>query len=137
MLGQGLCLRAAALLFFALGQVGQDGLDALQTLAGGLFHAFKPLTGGLFQLVLHVHGQTAEYLGDDLLFLLVRAGVLLQQRRAAGQTAAAEVVQRPGCAGESLPIWERWPRWTKRVPTTLQDRGSCCMMERLALSITA
>ena len=123
--GRGLCLRAAALLFFALGQVAQNGLDALQTLAGGLFHAFKPLAGGLFQLILHVHGQAAEYLGDDLLFLLVRAGVLLQQRRAAGQTAAAEV------------IWERWPRWTKRVPTTLQDRGSCCMMERLALSITA
>ena len=37
----------------------------------------------------------------------------------------------------SLPIWERCPRWTNFEPTTFQERGSCCMTERLALSITA
>ena len=37
----------------------------------------------------------------------------------------------------TFPMGERWPRCTKRGPSTFQDMGSCCMMERLLLSMTA
>lgn len=67
---------------------GQDGLP-------GPAH---PGSGGLHQLVLHVHRQAAEDLGDDLFLLLVGPGILPDQGRSGGQTAAAQVLQGLGAA---------------------------------------
>ena len=47
----------------------------------GLGGGTKAAARGLHQLVLHVDGETPHQLGDDLLFLLVRADIAAQQRR--------------------------------------------------------
>ena len=48
-----------------------------------------------------------------------------------------ETIHSRSTPSDSWPSWERWPRWTKWGPSTHQDRGSCCMMDRAVLSTTS